>query len=303
MGTATFIGRDATTQGAWIGVYGSDGGVVPPVVDDPGIAPPAYLTAWSITPSSTSVYQQQDNRVWALRRGPSSGIADDGFNAVWISGPDVPSSDLVLTLDRPCAISVYYWDGAVNWGDHSAPQTITILDSDGVTVLDTQALDEDFTGGVYLRWAVSGPCVVRSSTGTAFAVVSAVFFDPPASPEPVEEVGSGGVGVGGSAPASSRLVGKSSGGLAAGGSSTVAANLVGKSSGGLAAGGSAVVAVRRPSPPAVYVEPSRARIVSAGVDPYAAEVRPAKRAARRPLGLRGPGFLFRTPWGPFLKRI
>jgi len=78
-------------------------------------------------------------------------------------------------------LSIYCLD----WANYAGgiTQTVSILDGDTGTVLDTQPVSGFSARPVYLRWAVEGHVRVRiaRTAGTA-AAVSGLFLDPVPSP-------------------------------------------------------------------------------------------------------------------------
>jgi hypothetical protein len=165
--TATAIGRDATTQGNWIGVYGAQGYAVA----NSGSSYPSYAAVnWNGTPSATWSANPSDPR--ALRKVGGSGRIAAGWYA---------SSSFTVNvnlLDGQAHVITFY---VLDWDSVWRSERVQLVDAATGSVLDTQTVSS-FHGGVYLSWQVSGNLVITvTHTGGANAVVSGLFFDP-ASP-------------------------------------------------------------------------------------------------------------------------
>jgi uncharacterized protein (TIGR03437 family) len=164
--SATFVSRDAATQGSWQGVYGANGYVV--VGDhasNPGYVTPAaagQLTyVWASSTSDVRALQKPSN--------PADRIAATWYNTTPFT------IDLNMSDTAQHQIALY----CVDWDPAGRQQTVDILDANG-NVLNTQSLTTGFGGGVYLVWNVSGHVTIRVTlTAGVNAVVSGLFFDPP----------------------------------------------------------------------------------------------------------------------------
>jgi hypothetical protein len=161
--TATLLKRDSTTQGNWIGVYGSKGYNV----INSGVSYPSYAT---VSPSGQSTYtwaaSTTDTR--ALENPSGSGrlatcwYASNSFS-INVNFTDGQTHDLALY--------------AVDFDQKGRSETIQITSSATGAVLDTETVSS-YSGGLYLQWAISGNVVIKvTRTAGPNAVISGLFFD------------------------------------------------------------------------------------------------------------------------------
>jgi hypothetical protein len=162
-GTATFVDLDTTTQGNWQGVYGSNGYNV----INGTVAYPSYVT---VTPSGTSA------ATWAssttdVRALYTSATSTTRIAATWYNSTTF-LIDLVFNDGKQHQLALYCLD----WDTTQRAETVTIQDANGV-LLNTQNMT-NFHNGDYLVWQLSGHVhiVVTSTTTSANAVVSGLFF-------------------------------------------------------------------------------------------------------------------------------
>ena len=162
---ATFLADDTTTQGGWIGTYGSQGYNV---IDD-SASYPAYA---QVFPSNqldfvwaTSV---PDGRVLQRASNPADNIA-----ATWYAATSF-TVDVNLTDGLTHDLALYLLD----WGTTTRVEQVTITSAATGTVLDTETVSS-FHSGVYLQWMVRGNVVITiTKTGGNNAVLSGLFLDP-----------------------------------------------------------------------------------------------------------------------------
>lgn len=170
--SASFVAMDATTQGNWSGVYGSDGySVVGGTTSFP-----AYAT---MAADGASQY------VWA---NPTSDIraplASAGSSAR-VAACDYSNSasffiDLNLTDGQSHEVAIY----ALDWDQRGRAETVQITDAGTGTVLDTRTIS-NFSGGQWLVWNLSGHVHINViNAGAVNSVLSGVFFGsaPPTTP-------------------------------------------------------------------------------------------------------------------------
>ena len=164
-GTATFVTLDMTTQGNWLGVYGSNGYNV----INGTVAYPSYVT---VTPSgeSSTTWAASTTDVRALF---SSASSTNRIAATWFSNSSF-LIDLAFNDTARHQVAVYCLD----WDTTSRTETITIQDLNGV-VLNTQNVSS-FHNGQYLVWQLSGhvQILVANTASSNNAVISGLFFDP-----------------------------------------------------------------------------------------------------------------------------
>ncbi len=161
--SATFLRQDTTTQGSWIGAYGSQGYNV--IGDTANY--PSYAT---VTASGNTTYQ------WPATTDPRALQNPGGSGriaAVWFSKTSF-TIDVNVTDVRPHDLALY----ALDFDNLGRREQIQISDETSGAVLDTETLSS-FSGGVYLVWQITGNVVITvTNLGPANAVVNGLFFDP-----------------------------------------------------------------------------------------------------------------------------
>ena len=169
-GTATFVKVDTTTQGNWIGTYGSQG------YDVIGNAAslPSYAT---VTPAGQASY------TWAGSSTDPRALQDAGGSgriaACWYS-PSSFTVDVNLTDGQTHDLELYFLD----WDSTARSETVQISNASTGAVLNTETVTS-FHSGVYLDYAVSGNVdITITRQAGANAVLSGLFLDPPTTAAP-----------------------------------------------------------------------------------------------------------------------
>jgi hypothetical protein len=162
--TAAFVKVDATTQGSWKGVYGSQGyNVIGDAANYPNFAminPNGNLN-WTWTGSTT------DAR--ALQKSAST--ATDRIASTWYSNTSF-TVDVNLTDGQMHQVALYLLD----WDSNARSERVDIFDAGTGTLLDTQTASS-FNGGKYLVWNLSGHVQIKITKLTGDnAVLSGLFF-------------------------------------------------------------------------------------------------------------------------------
>ena len=161
--SAALVKTDTTTQGNWIGAYGSQGyNVIANAASTPAYATvtPSGQSSWTWAASTTDPRRLQDV-------GGSGRIA-----ACWYSNTSF-SINVNLTDGQTHDLTFY----AVDWDSTSRSEQIQITSAATGTVLSTETVSS-FNGGEYVQWAVSGNVVITfTREGVANAVVSGLFFN------------------------------------------------------------------------------------------------------------------------------
>jgi Domain of unknown function (DUF4082) len=173
--TASFIRQDTTTQGNWIGTYGSQG------YDVIGNASslPSYAT---VTPAG------QQNWTWAANSSDPRALEDAGGSgriaACWYS-PTSFTVNVNLTDGQTHDLELYF----VDWDSTTRAQQVQISNASTGAVLDTENVTS-FNSGKYLNWAVSGNLLITiTNTGSPNAVLSGLFLgSTPAAPPTPESI-------------------------------------------------------------------------------------------------------------------
>ena len=169
--SATFFGKDTTTQGNWKGVYGANGYNVL----NHAINYPNYATA-TASGKLNYTWASSTSNVRALQK-PAS--ATDRFAGCWYSASNF-TVNLNLTDGLVHRVALY----CVDWDTTARAETIEILDASNNAVLSSQSVSS-FNGGQYLIWDLKGHLLIRLiRTGSFNAVLSGLFFDTPSPPTP-----------------------------------------------------------------------------------------------------------------------
>ena len=169
--TATFLGDDSTTEGSWIGVYGSQGYNVINATN--GVDYPSYAT---VTPAGNTPYTwaANTNLVQALQDPSGSGR----IAACLVFRVNSFTVDVNITDGQAHNLELYLLD----YDSTSRSEHIVFTDANTHAVLSTQSVSSFYTG-VYLNYTISGNVLITiTKTGGANAVLSGLFFDP--SPPP-----------------------------------------------------------------------------------------------------------------------
>jgi len=162
---ATLVQRDTTTQGNWIGAYGSQGYNI----IGNAASYPSYAT---VTPSGQSSYN------WAASTNDTRALETPGGSsripACWDSSTSF-SINVDLTDGQTHDVALY----AVDWEKSGRSEQIQITNGVTGAVLDTETISS-FSSGTYLQWAVSGDVTITvTKLAGCNAVLSGLFFDPP----------------------------------------------------------------------------------------------------------------------------
>jgi hypothetical protein len=164
-GSATFAGTDATTQGTWQGVYGSNGyEVVATGANYPGyaIVTPSGQQSYTWLPSTSDVRGLQ-----------KPGAPSDRIAATWYAASSF-TIDVNVTDGLTHRVALYFLD----WDSPDRVQTIEVRDATTNALLDTRSI-ASFHNGAYLKRIIGGHVSIRViRTSGVNAVVSGVFFDP-----------------------------------------------------------------------------------------------------------------------------
>ena len=161
--TASFVQKDTTTQGSWMGTYGTQG-------YDIVSGPVSLPSGDTVTPSGQSTYTwtttSTDPRALQVP-GSSNRVA-----AVWYAAT---SFTVALNLGDGSAhnLELYFDD----WDSKGRAETVQLSDAGTGKVLDTETISA-FTSGVYLDWRVSGNLLITiTRTAGANAVLNGLFLD------------------------------------------------------------------------------------------------------------------------------
>jgi predicted lactoylglutathione lyase len=171
-----YDGSDVITQGAWTGKYGANGYII---ANDASELP-AYATV-SLTGETAYTWAASttDPRALQTASGASTRIASAYYSS------------------SSCAINVNLTDGKthrialylVDWDSTTRAESISIVDGNTGALLDTESYSS-FHNGEYAAWNVQGDVIIKViRTGGSNAVVSGIFFDPPAAPAVAAYVG------------------------------------------------------------------------------------------------------------------
>ena len=162
---AAFIQEDTTTQGNWIGAYGTQGYDV--TGDTASL--PSYAT---VTTSGASGY------TWTTSTTDPRALQDPSGSgrvaACWDSGTSF-TVDVNLTDGQTHDLTIY----ADDWDNKGRSEQIQLLNASTGSVLDTETISS-FSSGVYLEWAVGGNVAVKVTnlSSSSNALITGLFLDP-----------------------------------------------------------------------------------------------------------------------------
>ena len=163
--SASFVSTNTTTQGNWIGTYGSQGY---DVINN-AASLPSYAT---VTPAGEASY------TWNASTTDPRALQDAGGSgriaACWYA-PSSFTIDVNLTDGQTHDLELYFLD----WDTTARSEEVQISNASTGAVLNTETVTS-FNSGIYLDWAVSGNVVITITDQTGpNAVLSGLFFDPP----------------------------------------------------------------------------------------------------------------------------
>jgi NPCBM/NEW2 domain len=167
MASASLVKHDSTTQGNWIGSYGTQG----------------YNIFGSVsTYPSYAIVQPfgESGDTWAGTTDPRA-LQDIGTTsrlaASWYSSSSfIVDVNLIDGQAHDIAIYALDWDG-----NNTRSEQIQIINAATGAMLDTEKVST-FSGGVYLQWVVTGNVEIKvTKLGGANAVLSGLFIDSPSS--------------------------------------------------------------------------------------------------------------------------
>ncbi len=170
--TASFLDADTTTQGNWIGMYGTEG------YNDlgSGVNNPTYAT---VTPAGQSLY------TWAtppFSAGQALQVPPAGISriaAAWYSSTSF-TIDVNVAAGHSYDLELYF----VDYDAHGRAETVTLTDSSTGTTLNSQSVS-NFASGEYLVWTISGNVLITiTRTAGINSVLDGLFFDPAGPPLP-----------------------------------------------------------------------------------------------------------------------
>ena len=173
--SAVFVRENTTTEGNWIGTYGTQGYDV----IDSGTSLPSNIT---ITPAGNALYLWGTANVPQALEVPPSGTTR--IAACWYGGSF--TVDVNVANGRSYEMELYVLD----YEPDDRTESIKLTNAATGTVLSTENV-ANFEDGAYLNWTISGNVLITiTNTGPANAVLSGLFFDPPPPVSTVTTIGS-----------------------------------------------------------------------------------------------------------------
>ena len=177
--TATFLRRDATTQGNWMGTYGAQGVVIPQGPDwlpsDATISP-LDESGWAVWYLSTTdpraLVTTWDTTIGLTRRLAAGWVSSRSFEV-----------DVNLRDGQVHGLELYLLD----WDNAGRAEQVKISDARTGAILSTQSVSS-FQSGLYLDYAVSGHVrITITNQGGPGVILNGLFLDPdptPPTPQP-----------------------------------------------------------------------------------------------------------------------
>jgi hypothetical protein len=184
--SASWVTSDTTTEGTWMGLYGTQGYWL--ATGNQTISIPATLT---VANESTWTWAGSTSDPRALQTDNTG----DRAATTWYSAGHF-SFDLNLTDGQSHEVAIY----VIDWDHMGRSETISISDANSGTVLDTRTIPNstsgsaaytnttatNFGGGTYLVWNIGGHVTITVTPNSGpNAVVSAIFLDPNLRPSVV----------------------------------------------------------------------------------------------------------------------
>jgi hypothetical protein len=164
---ATFLGSDTASQGAWSGVYGSDGYDVV----GGGESLPAYASL-SFSGANSWTWVANTTQTQALQTAPNS----SSRVAATLYGQTFSATLNLTGGSHQVALYLVDWDGSSAGGGGARSEQIQIIDPSNNAVLSTQTVS-NFSGGVYLVYNLTGNVIVQmTSLAGANALLNGIFF-------------------------------------------------------------------------------------------------------------------------------
>lgn len=161
--SATLLSTDATTQGSWKNVYGTDGYTI---VGNATVNP-AYATV-SASGNSSWVWNDPSSSTPALQK---SGTTTDRIAAAWYASTSF-TVNVNLTDGRSHRVAFYFLD----WDASGRAETVEISDASSGAILNSQSVS-GFSGGKYLVFDLKGNVNVKfTRTAGPNAALSGIFF-------------------------------------------------------------------------------------------------------------------------------
>lgn len=167
-GSASFVRFDATTQGSWKGVYGSDGFNV---INDTQ-SYPAYASVL-VSGQSSYTWAASTSDVRALQKAASP---TDRIASTWYTGLTY-SYTVTINDGLTHGLALY----SLDWDNYNGrTQTIEMRDAATDALLDTRNI-ASFVPGMWAVWNIGGSVkiVVRNTNPSSNAVISGLFFGTP----------------------------------------------------------------------------------------------------------------------------
>ena len=164
--TVSFVKQDTTTQGAWLGTYGSDGYDLATGTPQDALFLPSYA-AFAVQSQSALSWAASTNDPRALFLPSGAGQSANS----WLGNYSF-DFDVNFTDGASHQFALY----AVDWDLLGRSETIQIADANTNLPLDTETISS-FQNGVYLVWNISGHVKVNITSNLLLSVVvSGVFF-------------------------------------------------------------------------------------------------------------------------------
>ncbi|MBI4661783.1 MAG: VCBS repeat-containing protein [Verrucomicrobia bacterium] len=163
---AEFVEVDLDTQGDWTARYGRDSFSIP------------EGSFWFPSGVQTTV-ARNSTYAWAPSTGDVRGLIKQGFwghryATCWFANQSL-EFDVSIPDGQARRLALYF----VDWDSFDRSQTVEILNTAGVQVLDTRVVN-GFHEGKYLVWEVEGHVTIRiHNTGGSNVVLSGLFVDLP----------------------------------------------------------------------------------------------------------------------------
>lgn len=186
MSSVTFLKQDSTTQGAWHGVYGSDGyGIIGNSSSTNNSTIPVTQGYFSYPAYATVSLAGETAFCWASNTGDVIGLqypppSTNHVLAAWFKNA---SFTLDIADGSNHQVALYFQD---EYHTTQRTQTVTITDDQNAGQQLWSTTLSNFQNGVWLVWNISGQVTFTITLVSGDnAILSGIFFDPAAATPPV----------------------------------------------------------------------------------------------------------------------
>jgi hypothetical protein len=154
---ASFLATDTTTSGTWVGVYGTDGYMIPQDVSNPAFYATVNLNSPLLYTYANPAPAGHNEALQLSPTSPSTRIASAYYVPTsYNNNNGVITIDLNLVDYQQHKVALYFLD----WLANNRTENVAILDASSQAVLSTQQVTA-YTLGKYLVWNLTGHLLIK----------------------------------------------------------------------------------------------------------------------------------------------